>query len=74
MFKISSHPILEVKETPKVKFTYEGKVIEGHSGYTIAAALHQAGFPVHSHSLKNRDNLMKRIINCSPQANINLIA
>lgn len=59
MYRINTHPILEVKDTPKVTFLFEGKTIEGHSGYTIAAALHQAGFPVHSHSLKNRERSLE---------------
>lgn len=59
MFKISSHPILEVKGTSNVTFRFEGKTVEGQSGYTIAAALHQAGFPVHSHSLKNRERSLE---------------
>ncbi len=59
MFKINSHPILEVKDTPKVTFTFDGKKITGYSGFTIAAALHQAGFPVHSHSLKNRERSLE---------------
>mgnify|MGYP006283886591 CR=1 FL=1 len=54
MYKIDKHPILEVKETKTIEFLYEGRVVKGQSGYTIAAALHQAGYPVHSHSLKNR--------------------
>jgi len=59
MYKITKHPILEVKDTPKVKFKYENKTIEGQCGFTIAAALHQAGFPVHSHSLKNRERSLE---------------
>lgn len=59
MLKINSHPILEVKETPTVTFLFEGKEIRGYSGFTIAAALHQAGYPVHSHSLKNRERSLE---------------
>ncbi|HOY33216.1 MAG TPA: FAD-dependent oxidoreductase [Bacteroidales bacterium] len=59
MYKITTHPILEVKDTPKVMFKYEGMTVEGQSGFTIAAALHQAGFPVHSHSLKNRERSLE---------------
>jgi len=60
MYKIDKHPILEVRNNEKVKFLYNGKEIEGEKGFTIAAALHQAGFPVHSHSLENR----KRSLEC----------
>jgi glycine/D-amino acid oxidase-like deaminating enzyme/Fe-S-cluster-containing hydrogenase component 2/ferredoxin len=59
MHKITSHPILEIKETPKQAFRYNGKVVEGDKGFTIAAALHQAGFPIHSHSLKNRSRSLE---------------
>ena len=31
----------------------------GDKGFTIAAALHQAGYPVHSHSLKNRNRSLE---------------
>lgn len=54
MSKIQNHPILSVPVRDKVVFMYNGKKIEAESGYTIAAALHQAGFPVHSHSLDGR--------------------
>jgi NADPH-dependent 2,4-dienoyl-CoA reductase/sulfur reductase-like enzyme/Fe-S-cluster-containing hydrogenase component 2 len=33
---------------------YNGIEVKGEKGFTIAAALHQAGCPVHSHSIKNR--------------------
>ncbi|MEI6764318.1 MAG: FAD-dependent oxidoreductase [Bacteroidota bacterium] len=59
MYKVTKHPILEVPEGKKVVFTFEGKEIEGESGFTIAAALHQAGFPVHSHSLRNRERSLE---------------
>ncbi len=54
MRKIHKHPIIEVKKGETRRFHYQGRTIEGEKGFTIAAALHQAGFPVHSHSLKNR--------------------
>lgn len=54
MHKIEKHPILEVPQTEKVYFKFNGVEIEGDKGFTIAAALHRAGFPVHSHSLRNR--------------------
>ena len=60
MYRILSHPILDVTEKETVTFTYQGKVITGEKGFTIAAALHQAGFPVHSRSLTNR----KRSLEC----------
>ena len=60
MSKISKHPVLEVPDREKVTFKYNGQEIEGEKGYTIAAALHQAGYPVHSHSLDGR----KRSLEC----------
>ena len=55
MYRIDKHPILEVPVSEKQTFTFNGKTVEGVKGFTIAAALHQAGFPVHSHSLQNRN-------------------
>ena len=52
MYKIEEHPILEVPQAEKVSFTFNGSIVTGEKGFTIAAALHQSGFPVHSHSLK----------------------
>ncbi len=59
MFKITEHPILEVNQIEKVSFLYEGKQVEADKGFSIAAALHQAGFPVHSHSLQNRERSLE---------------
>ncbi|HAW59804.1 MAG TPA: ferredoxin, partial [Bacteroidales bacterium] len=60
MYKITTHPILEIPKSEKVTFQFDGHIIEAKKGFTIAAALHQAGFPVHSHSLRNR----KRSLEC----------
>ncbi|MDR1414448.1 MAG: FAD-dependent oxidoreductase [Odoribacteraceae bacterium] len=54
MSKITRHPILEIPSREAVHFIFNGKKIEAESGLTIAAALHRAGFPVHSHSLEGR--------------------
>ncbi len=59
MDKINKHPILDVKDQEKVYFQYKGRTVEGEKGYTIAAALHRAGYPVHSHSVKNRDRSLE---------------
>ncbi len=59
MYKIDKHPILEVPAPKKVTFSYNGKDIEGEVGFTIAAALHQAGYPVHSHSIENRERSLE---------------
>ncbi|MCX6251968.1 MAG: FAD-dependent oxidoreductase [Bacteroidetes bacterium] len=59
MYKIEKHPIIEIGKTENVNFLFEGKEITGEKGFTIAAALHQAGHPVHSHSLKNRERSLE---------------
>jgi glycine/D-amino acid oxidase-like deaminating enzyme/thioredoxin reductase/Fe-S-cluster-containing hydrogenase component 2/bacterioferritin-associated ferredoxin/ferredoxin len=59
MYKINKHPIIDVKACESVKFLLEGKEIIGEKGFTIAAALHQAGYPVHSHSLQNRERSLE---------------
>lgn len=59
MYKIEKHPILEIPKTDEVIFEYQGKKVIGYKGYTIAAALHQAGFPTHSHSLEGRERSLE---------------
>ncbi len=59
MSKISRHPIINVEEKEQHVFTYKGMSVHGEKGYSIAAALHQAGFPIHSHSLKNRSRSLE---------------
>ena len=60
MYRIENHPILDIPQSEMVEFMYEGHKVLGRKGYTIAAALHQAGYPVHSHSLDGRN----RSLNC----------
>jgi hypothetical protein len=60
MERILKHPILDVPSGNESTFIFNGLKVSGLKGYTIAAALHQAGFPVHSHSLRNR----KRSLEC----------
>jgi len=55
MHKIETHPILNIPENKEITFSFNGKKIVGYAGYTIAAALHQAGYPIHSHSLEGRE-------------------
>ena len=59
MYKIESHPILDIPELEEIEFKFNKDIIRAQKGYTIAAALHQAGFPVHSHSLKNRNRSLE---------------
>lgn len=49
--RITEHPILEFKKGPRVKFTFNGKELEGYEGESILAALHDSGVYVLSHSL-----------------------
>jgi len=59
MYKITEHPILDIKAKETVTFSFDGKNIVGEKGKTIAAALHQAGYPVHSHSLTDRNRSLE---------------
>lgn len=59
MQKITTHPILDVPEKQKVTFQFNGNTIVAEKDFTIAAALHQAGYPVHSHSLENRNRSLE---------------
>ena len=59
MYKITEHPILCVPQEDLHSFIFEGQTVTGQKGQTIAAALHQAGFPVHHHSLKDRNRTME---------------
>jgi glycine/D-amino acid oxidase-like deaminating enzyme/thioredoxin reductase/Fe-S-cluster-containing hydrogenase component 2 len=55
MYKINKHPILDIPTPNQTSFSYNGEKVVGEKGFTIAAALHQAGHAVHSHSLKDRN-------------------
>jgi len=59
MERISKHPIIQIKDVPSHTFSYNGTSIIGSEGFTIAAALHQAGYPVHSHSIRNRSRSLE---------------
>ena len=50
MERIVNHPILTIPQEGEHTFLFNGKPVTGMKGFTIAAALHQAGYPVHSHS------------------------
>lgn len=51
--RIEEHPILGTYEKgKKVKFTYDGKEMEGFEGEPIASALTAAGVRVHRHTRK----------------------
>ncbi len=59
MYKIEKHPILDIPAGEEVSFLFEGKPVVGRKGYTIAKALHEAGYPVHSHSLSGRNRSLE---------------
>ena len=59
MYKVISHPILDIPKAETVRFLFEGKEVAGEKGSSIAAALHQAGYPVHSHSLSGRNRSLE---------------
>lgn len=59
MYKITTHPILPVPADDTITFYFNGKPVTGQKGFTVAAALHQSGFPVHSHSLQHRERSLE---------------
>ncbi len=59
MYKITEHPILPIPSGEEHTFIFDGQRVSGEKGRTIAAALHQAGYPVHSHSIKNRNRSLE---------------
>ncbi|MEI8201563.1 MAG: FAD-dependent oxidoreductase [Bacteroidota bacterium] len=59
MHKITQHPILPIPETHPTNFKFNGETIAAEKGFSIAAALHQAGHPIHSHSLDNRNRSLE---------------
>ncbi|MDX9772527.1 MAG: FAD-dependent oxidoreductase [Bacteroidales bacterium] len=59
MTRIIQHPILDIPREEETTFLYNGNRVKGMKGFTIAAALHQAGFPVHTHSLDNRNRSLE---------------
>ncbi|NLC77557.1 MAG: (2Fe-2S)-binding protein [Clostridia bacterium] len=48
--RISEHPIVQFNKGTKVKFTFDGRELEGYEGEPIAAALHAAGVRILGHS------------------------
>jgi predicted molibdopterin-dependent oxidoreductase YjgC len=50
--RIKEHPILEFNPGKKVKFTLDGKEMEGYEGEPVAASLVAAGVKVLSKSIK----------------------
>lgn len=54
MERISRHPILKFDRGEKVKFTFDGREMEGYTNETIAAALIANGVDVFRHSLREQ--------------------
>jgi len=52
--RIKDHPILEFNDQEKIHFTYNGKLVEGQKGDTIASALHNLGIRKLSHSIEHK--------------------
>lgn len=65
--RITEHPILRFEHGPMVRFTFDGRELEGVEGEAIAAALHAAGVRVlsHSHSLHRPRGFYCAIGSCS---------
>ena len=59
MYRIEKHPILDIPQGEKTEFLFEGRKVVAQKGYTIAKALHEAGYPVHSHSLQGRNRSLE---------------
>ena len=56
MSRITNHPILgETPERKLVKFTYDGKTLEGDEGEPIASALRVAGVMAHRYTAKKHE-------------------
>jgi predicted molibdopterin-dependent oxidoreductase YjgC len=65
--RIINHPILDFPKQEKVKFTLDGKEMEGVAGEPIAAALYAGGVKILSHSQKQHHprGIFCAIGNCS---------
>ena len=56
MSRITNHPIEgETPERKLVKFTYNGKTLEGYQGEPIASALRVAGVMAHRYTAKKHE-------------------
>ena len=55
-YRIREHPVLgKTEETKKVKFTYNGKTMEGREGEPVAMALKAAGVQIHRYTQKKHE-------------------
>ncbi|HCT64961.1 MAG TPA: dehydrogenase [Lachnospiraceae bacterium] len=54
--RIAEHPILGIPEKgKKIKFTFDGKEVEGYEGEPVAEALKAAGLMVHRYTKKHHE-------------------
>jgi len=51
--RVENHPVLSFEKGERVTFTFDGRVLEGFAGESIAAALHAGGVRVLGHSHKD---------------------
>lgn len=65
--RITTHPILDFNREEAFEFTFEGVVMQGYKGETIAAALHANDVKILSHSARSHEprGLYCAIGNCS---------
>lgn len=49
--RITEHPILTFEKKTKLSFVFDGNVVYGYEGDTIASALHAMGIKTLSHSI-----------------------
>ena len=59
MQAISKHPIIDIATGDEHTFMFNGQTVRAPKHLTIAAALHRAGFPIHSHSLQHRERSLE---------------
>ncbi len=50
--RIKDHPILTFEEKKKLSFFFDGKIVFGYEGDTVASALHAMGVKVLSRSIE----------------------
>jgi hypothetical protein len=54
--RIAEHPILKrFEKGPKVRFTFDGRAMEGYDGEPIAVALRSVGVLIHRYTAKRKE-------------------
>lgn len=54
MMRIEKHPILTFEKKKEISFIFEGQVVSGYEGDTIASALHALEVKTLSYSIKEK--------------------